>query len=106
MPRSSRQNRREQDRELALAYLAVGSIDEIRLDRVIAEHIRRVLGATDHNLSLAADLLGMHRRSLQRYVRRQESRKGRGKRGGKRGRAANGVHKKRGRAVDGVRGKR
>ena len=102
MPRSSRQNRREQDRELALAYLAVDSIDEIRLDRVIAEHIRRVLGATDQNLSLAADLLGMHRRSLQRYVRRQESRK----RGGKRGRAGNGARKKRGRVVDGVRGKR
>ncbi len=74
MPRTRRPKRREQDRELALAYLAVGNVDEIRLDHVIDAHIARVLGATDHNLSLAADLLGMHRRSLQRYVRRKQQR--------------------------------
>lgn len=73
MPRP-RQKRREHDRELALAYLAVDSVDEVRLDRVIDEHIKRVLVATDQNLSLTADLLGMHRRSLQRYVRRQQQR--------------------------------
>ena len=42
--------RRAHDRELALAYLAVPSIDDVRLDRVIDEHIKRVLGATDDNL--------------------------------------------------------
>jgi transcriptional regulator with GAF, ATPase, and Fis domain len=62
--------RREQDRQLALAYLGTPSSSEIRLDEVIAEHIKRVLEATDGNLSLAATLLGMHRRSLQRYARR------------------------------------
>jgi transcriptional regulator with GAF, ATPase, and Fis domain len=66
--------RRAQDRELALAYLAVASVDEVRLDRVIDEHIKRILDATDGNLSLAADLLGMHRRSLQRYARRRKIR--------------------------------
>jgi ActR/RegA family two-component response regulator len=66
--------RRAQDRELALAYLAVPSVDEVRLDRVIDEHIKRILDATDGNLSLAADLLGMHRRSLQRYARRRKIR--------------------------------
>ncbi len=67
-----RQKRREHDRELAIAYLGVGSVDEVRLDRVIDEHIERVLAASDQNLSLTADLLGMHRRSLQRYVRRKQ----------------------------------
>ena len=66
--------RRAQDRELALAYLAVTSVDEIRLDRVIDEHIKRILDGADGNLSLAADLLGMHRRSLQRYARRRKIR--------------------------------
>ena len=86
MPRP-RLKRREHDRELALAYLAVASVDEVRLDRVVDEHIRRVLTATDQNLSLTADLLGMHRRSLQRYVRRKQQRAGRKKRAAaKRGR--------------------
>ena len=95
MPRA-RQKRREHDRELALAYLAVGSIDEIRLDRIIEEHVRKVLAATDQNLSLTAELLGMHRRSLQRYVRRQEQRrKKRGRPAAKRGPAKRGRPAKR-----------
>ncbi|HEX9105562.1 MAG TPA: hypothetical protein VF997_25295 [Polyangia bacterium] len=74
MPRRPRQRRRAHDRELALAYLAVGSADEVLLDRVIDAHIKRVLEASNQNLSLSADLLGMHRRSLQRYVRRKQQR--------------------------------
>jgi transcriptional regulator with GAF, ATPase, and Fis domain len=66
--------RREQDRQLAIAYLGSPSPSEIRLDEVIADHIKRVLEATDGNLSLAAKLLGMHRRSLQRYARRTQLR--------------------------------
>jgi len=91
-----RPKRREHDRELALAYLAVGSVDEIRLDRVIDEHVNRVLAATDQNLSLTADLLGMHRRSLQRYVRRKQQRGRRKKRGkaAKRGGAKRGGAKR------------
>ena len=73
--------RRAHDRELALAYLGALSADEMRLDQVIDDHIRRVLQATNQNLSLAADLLGMHRRSLQRYARRKQLRTGRGQRG-------------------------
>ena len=84
----TRLKRRDHDRELALAYLGVGSVDEVRLDHVIDEHIERVLAASDQNLSLTADLLGMHRRSLQRYVRRKQKRArlkqhGRGKQQGR-----------------------
>src|SRR2546421_12956076 len=99
MKRRRRQKRREHDRGLALAYLAVGSIDEIRLDRVIDDHVKRILVATDGNLSLAADLLGMHRRSLQRYARRRKLRPpgragappGKGKRGTRKGGKAKGA---------------
>jgi ActR/RegA family two-component response regulator len=56
---------------LALAFLGAPNVDDVRLKRIIDRHIDRVLGATDGNLSLAADLLGMHRRSLQRYQRRR-----------------------------------
>lgn len=70
----TRLKRRDHDRALALAYLGVGSVDEVRLDHVIDEHVERVLAASDQNLSLTADLLGMHRRSLQRYVRRKQKR--------------------------------
>ena len=77
MKRRPRQTR-EQSRELALAYLAAVSADEVRLRSVVSAHIERVLEASDHNLSLAAELLGMNRRSLQRYARRkQEGRKAR-----------------------------
>lgn len=57
--------------DLALAYLGALNADEIRLTRILDRHIARVLDATDENISLAAHLLGMHRRSLQRYVRRK-----------------------------------
>ena len=67
----SRRLTREEHRELALAYLGAASADEVRLRSVVAAHIERVLAASDHNLSLAAELLGMNRRSLQRYARRK-----------------------------------
>jgi two-component system response regulator RegA len=38
------------------------------LDRVEREHIERALGYTEGNVSRAARLLGMHRRSLQRKL--------------------------------------
>jgi ActR/RegA family two-component response regulator len=72
--RSSR-GRAEQARDLALAYLGVASADEVLLKRVVDAHIRRVLGATDDNLSLAARLLGMNRRSLQRHGFRKRRRR-------------------------------
>ncbi|HEY2749171.1 MAG TPA: helix-turn-helix domain-containing protein [Polyangia bacterium] len=59
------------------------SADEVRLRRVVSAHIERVLEATDHNLSLAADLLGMNRRSLQRYARRKQERPKRKRRAAK-----------------------
>lgn len=80
MRRGSSRSRAEQARNLALAFLGATSADEVQLDRVIDAHIRRVLGATDENLSLAAKLLGMHRRSLQRHARRRKLRAGRRKR--------------------------
>ena len=66
---------REQHRELALAYLGTATVDDVRLRSIVAAHIERVLEASDHNLSLAADLLGMNRRSLQRYARRKQDRR-------------------------------
>lgn len=62
---------------MALAFLGATSADEVRLKHVVEQHIKRVLGAADENLSLAAKLLGMHRRSLQRHAlrKRLESRR-------------------------------
>jgi ActR/RegA family two-component response regulator len=42
------------------------------LDDVIDEHIMRAMQAAEFNVSVAAEALGMHRRSLQRYLRRRE----------------------------------
>lgn len=44
---------------------------DLRIKPVIAAHVDMVLGLVDGNKMVAADLLGMHRRSLQRYVGRQ-----------------------------------
>ena len=62
------------NRNLALAYLGANDVTEVRLQRVIDRHVARVLEASDDNLSAAAKLLGMHRRSLQRYLRRKRRR--------------------------------
>jgi ActR/RegA family two-component response regulator len=69
-------SRKRPDRggDLALAFLGALNADDVRLKRVVDRHIARVLDAADQNLSLAAKLLGMHRRSLQRYVRRKRPR--------------------------------
>ncbi len=74
MRQTLRRQRSGHRRELALAYLGALSAADVYLDRIIDEHIARVLAATDENLSTAAELLGMHRRSLQRYVRRKAAR--------------------------------
>jgi ActR/RegA family two-component response regulator len=57
--------------DLALAFLGVRSVDDVRLDRVIDRHIARVLDAAGRNLSLTAALLGVNRRTMQRYMRRR-----------------------------------
>jgi ActR/RegA family two-component response regulator len=44
--------------------------DEVVLANVLDEHIRRVLWAAHGEVSLAAQLLGLHRRSLQRMIQR------------------------------------
>jgi ActR/RegA family two-component response regulator len=56
---------------MALAILGATNADEVRLKYVVEQHIKRVLGAADDNMSLAAKLLGMHRRSLQRHALRK-----------------------------------
>jgi ActR/RegA family two-component response regulator len=71
MTRRGRRKGASRGRDLALAFLGARSADEVLLSRIIDEHIERVLDATDANVSLAAELLGMHRRSLQRYSRRK-----------------------------------
>jgi ActR/RegA family two-component response regulator len=58
-------------RDLALAFLGANNATDVQLQIVIDRHIARVLDASDGNLSLGAKLLGMHRRSLQRYERRK-----------------------------------
>lgn len=45
-----------------------GQLQPMSLDRVEWEHINRVLVDCDHNISEAARLLGLHRRSLQRKL--------------------------------------
>lgn len=47
----------------------------LKLDDVIEEHINWVLYLTDNNISETAKKLGMHRRSLQRYLSRKKRRK-------------------------------
>ena len=69
--RRPRQERAEQARDLALAIFGASNATDARLQVVIDRHIARVIDAADGNLSLAAKLLGMHRRSLQRYARRK-----------------------------------
>jgi ActR/RegA family two-component response regulator len=68
------QRRAAQARGLALAQLCALSERDVNLARVVADHIARVLDAADGNLSLAAELLGVNRRTMQRYKRRQRSR--------------------------------
>lgn len=65
--------RRKHRRALALAILGVRFTSEVRLANVASDHVDRVMDATDGNLSLAAEMLGINRRSLQR--RRQRGRR-------------------------------
>ena len=74
------QRRAAQARGLALAQLCALSERDVKLARVVADHIARVLDAAGGNVSLTAGLLGMHRRSLQRYARRKRPRRRRAKR--------------------------
>lgn len=69
--RSTRKSTRDHNRDLALAYLGALDVSEVRLRSVVDAHINRVLAATDGRLSTASELLGIHRRSLERYVRRK-----------------------------------
>lgn len=49
------------------------SRQDLTLDRVVRRHIRSIMSLTDGNLSAAALLLGMHRRTLQRWLRANPS---------------------------------
>jgi ActR/RegA family two-component response regulator len=71
MKRRPRSESAQFRRDFALAHLGGPSPDEIWLDRVVDEHIKRVVVAADGILSLAAELLGVNRRMLQRYARRE-----------------------------------
>jgi len=55
-------------RDSASADVAAAPLQPMSLDRVEWEHINRVLVDCDHNISEAARVLGMHRRSLQRKL--------------------------------------
>jgi ActR/RegA family two-component response regulator len=79
MKRHPRRKRAAQARDLALANLGATNAADVQLDRRIDAHITRVLSAADGNLSLTADLLGVNRRTMQRYTKRK-ARKSRGRR--------------------------
>jgi ActR/RegA family two-component response regulator len=64
-------NRARYQRDLALAYLGAVNASDVRLKRVVDEHIERVLEASNYNRATAAELLGVHRRSIERYVRKR-----------------------------------
>jgi hypothetical protein len=51
-----------------LLKLGVEHLDDLRLSTIVASHIRRILDACDQNVSLAARVLGMSRRGLQRKL--------------------------------------
>jgi transcriptional regulator of acetoin/glycerol metabolism len=63
--------RRIHAENLALSFLGVRSINEVHLDRVVDRHVERVLDAANGNLSLTAAILGVNRRTMQRYMRRR-----------------------------------
>ena len=50
---------------------AVGTDKPRALDELVQQHIERVLAEHNGNISAAARALGMHRRTLQRKLRRQ-----------------------------------
>jgi two-component system response regulator RegA len=51
------------------------SVEPMSLDRVEWEHVNRVLAETGGNISEAARVLGIHRRSLQRKLNRYPSKR-------------------------------
>src|SRR5581483_3015150 len=55
--------------KIALARLGVGHVEDATLLHAEVTHILRVLAACDGNRSLAATVLGIERRSLQRKLR-------------------------------------
>jgi ActR/RegA family two-component response regulator len=66
---------RDASRDLALAFLGAHDVTEVRMAGILDRHIKRVLEATDDNLSLAAELLGVNRRTMQRLKERERSRR-------------------------------
>jgi ActR/RegA family two-component response regulator len=52
----------------ALRRFGAKHLRDLRLRAVLDAHIQRVIQACDGNISLAAKLLGVHRRSLQRRL--------------------------------------
>jgi ActR/RegA family two-component response regulator len=78
--RPRRRKRADQARDLALAIFGATNAADVRMQSVIDQHSARVIDAADGDLSLAAKLLGMHRRSLQRIERRKRPTRRRSKR--------------------------
>lgn len=61
---------RPREVEVAQVALSLGVArpDELHLDVVLREHVRAVMVACRKNVSLAAAVLGTHRRTLQRWL--------------------------------------
>jgi ActR/RegA family two-component response regulator len=69
MIRRTRQQRTDIARAAAFVH---GQLGDLRLETKIRDHVAFVIQLCDGNQSLAADLLGLHRRTLQRIMQRVE----------------------------------
>ena len=49
-----------------------GTLGDLRLETRLRQHVEMVVAICGYNQSLAADVLGLHRRTLQRILRRME----------------------------------
>jgi ActR/RegA family two-component response regulator len=68
-PRSAQARAYTARKRVALDRLAIPA-KQLRLSEVIEGHLKRVMWATRGDVSLAATLLGLHRRTLQRLLGR------------------------------------
>lgn len=49
-----------------------GTLGDLRLETRLRQHVEMVVAICGNNQSLAANVLGLHRRTLQRILRRME----------------------------------
>lgn len=69
--------RRRDTAQISEALLRFGATRrrELQLDAAILDHVKRVIEACHGNKSLAAELMGIPRRTLQRWLARPKKKK-------------------------------